>query len=187
MLIQGGPDGLLGAGRDGRRSAGTDARLLSATAAVFDAAFFHSMQLPQKMDIFMLSTPMAVPNIAETFVRLYCDLKRRWLGNRDGGGGGGGDYGGEHTHEDSTQDLCMSSSRTPLGENDDAGGEHAVEPETRVTDETLSRRRKRTLDSVVRALNGISDVSVVKNCCGRETSTQSSAFLRDVSTYRTNL
>ena len=165
VLIDGEPGGNLGGGRGSRRSAGTDARLLSATAAVFDAAFFHSMQLPQKMDIFMLSTPTSLPKIAETFVHLYCNLKRRWLGNhggRDGGGGGGGgggDHGsGEIVHEDSRQDLCTPSSRTHLGEYN-AGGECAVELGMRVSDETFSRRWKRTLDCVVRALNGISDVS----------------------------
>ena len=177
VLIEGRPDSNLGGGRDNRRSADTDARFLSATAAVFDAAFFHSMQLPQKMDVFMLPTPMSLPKIAETFVHLYCNLNLRWLGNRggDGGGcgGGGGNHGsGELTHEDSTQDLYTMSSRTKLEDARDAGGKPAVEPGTRVSDETFSQRRKITLDRVVRALNGISDVSRSYLPCFREISTR---------------
>lgn len=177
VLIEGGPDSNLGGGRDSRRSAGADAQLLSATAAVFDAAFFHSMQLPQKMDVFMLSTPMSLPKIADNIVHLYCSLKRRWLGNHggDGGGcgGGGGNHGsGELTHEDSRRDLYTISSRTHLGDECDAGGKRAVEPGTRVSDETFSWRRNITLDRVVRALNGISDVSRNYLLCFRETSTQ---------------
>lgn len=160
MFIEGGAAGILGGGRDNRRSAGTDARLLSATAAVFDAAFFHSMQLPQKMDVFMLSTPMSLPKIAETFVHLYCNLKRRWLGNQGLGGDGGSAHGsGDLLHEDSRLDLFSRSSRAHPGECVSRGA-RAVEPGTGVaSDETLSRRRKMTLDRVVRALNGISDVS----------------------------
>ena len=173
VLDGGRPDRNFGGGRASRRSTGTDVRLLAATAAVFDAAFFHSMQLPQKMDIFMISTPMALPKIADMFVYLYCNVKRRWLGKCSssfGGGGGddgwsGGDVGGgDLAHGDSRKDLCIPSPRTPPNECD-AGGERApVEPETRGAHEIFSRRRrkkKRTLDFVVRALNGISDVSRV--------------------------
>lgn len=155
VFIEREANGLLGGGRGNRRSAGTDARLLSATAAVFDAVFFHSMQLPQKMDVFMLSTPMSLPKIAENFVHLYCSLKHRWLGNQGLGGVHGS---GELVHEDSRQDLFTQSSRAHPGECD-ARGARAVEPGTGVSDETFSRRRKMTLDRVVRALNGISDVS----------------------------
>lgn len=60
-----------------------DARLISAAAAVLDAAFFHSLQSPQRIYLVGLPKPMCLPVVAENLVRVYFDLRRRILRHAD--------------------------------------------------------------------------------------------------------
>ncbi len=74
-----------------QREVVADARLISAAAAVLDAAFFHSLQSPQRMYLVGLPKPMCLPVVAENLVHVYCDLRRRILrnvGEADVDGGG---------------------------------------------------------------------------------------------------
>ncbi|CBJ31451.1 hypothetical protein Esi_0256_0037 [Ectocarpus siliculosus] len=126
-------------GFDGRRAVVSDARLISATAAVLDAAFFHSIQIPQRIDLVGRPKPMSLPAVAEHLVFVYCALCRRIVTNcEDGADNSDIDTGGRN-------DLKGFS---PAGVERLA--EDAMSP--------LDALSTGVLDRVVRALNGISDV-----------------------------
>lgn len=128
-------------GFDGRRAVISDARLISVTAAVLDAAFFHSIQIPQRIDLVGRPKPMSLPAVAEHLVFVYCALCRRIVTNcEDGADSSDIDTGG----------------RNDLKGFSPAGVERLAEDAMSPLD-TLSTG---VLDRVVRALNGISDVSI---------------------------
>ncbi|CAN0464725.1 unnamed protein product [Ectocarpus sp. 12 AP-2014] len=126
-------------GFDGGRAVVSDARLISATAAVLDAAFFHSIQIPQRIDLVGRPKPMSLPAVAEHLVFVYCALCRRIVTNcEDGAGSSDIDTGGRNGFKGFSP----------------AGVERLAEDAMSPLD-TLSTG---VLDRVVRAINGISDV-----------------------------
>ncbi|CAM9709394.1 unnamed protein product [Ectocarpus fasciculatus] len=125
--------------RDGRRAVVSDARLISATASVLDAAFFHSIQIPQRIHLVGRPKPMSLPAVAEDLVFVYCALCSRIVTPcEDGADSSDIDTGG----------------RSSLKGFSPAGVERLAEGAMSPLD-TLSTG---VLDRVVRALNGISDV-----------------------------
>lgn len=133
--------------RDSWREVFADARLISAAAAVLDAAFFHSLQFPQRVGLVGRPKPMSLPVVAENLFYVYCVLRRRIMSRQSGTDGNGGTecrkgLGGIY----SAGDKCLA------GE----GAEEAVGQ--MVSWDEVSRS---VLDRVVRALNGMSDVSSV--------------------------
>ena len=131
--------------RDAWRGVLADARLISAAAAVLDAAFFHSLQFPHRVGLVGRPKPTALPVVAENLFYLYCALRRRIAGQHCSGGGGP-----EREREDLGGGVFFSGNGC-LAE----GGEKGAEGPTVSWDEVL----RVVLDRVVRALNGMGDVS----------------------------
>lgn len=134
--------------RDSWRELLADARLVSAAAAVLDAAFFHSLQFPQSVGLVGRPKPTALPIVAENLFYVYCALRRRIMGQHGGAGIVGGterreDLGGVHSAGDGG---CLAEE-----------GEKNADGPMVSWDEVL----RVVLDRVVRALNGMSDVSFV--------------------------
>lgn len=132
--------------RDSQGEVVADARLISAAAAVLDAAFFHSLQFPQRVDFVGRPKPTALPLVAENLVCVYCALRRR-IAKIDDGGTDGGDGGVERRKGFDG----VSSARV---ESVVAGTEETAD--AMISWDEMSRG---VLDRVVRALNGMSDVS----------------------------
>lgn len=131
--------------RDSRGEVVADARLISATAAVLDAAFFHSLQFPQRVDFVGRPKPTALPLVADNLLCVYCALRRRIAKIDDGGTNGGGGV----------------ERRKGLDGVSSAGVESVVAGTEEMADAMISWNEMSTgvLDRVVRALNGMSDVS----------------------------
>lgn len=132
--------------RDGRRAVVSDARLISATASVLDAAFFHSIQIPQRVDLVGRPKPMSLPGVTENLVSVYCALCSRIV---------------THCEDGADSSDIDTGGRNGLRGFSPAGVERLAEDPMSPLD-TLSTG---VLDRVVRALNGISDVSIPNLCC----------------------
>lgn len=131
--------------RDSRREVLADARLIAAAAAVLDAAFFHSLQFPQRVGLVGRPKPTALPVVAENLFFVYCTLRRRIVRQHGGVDGGGGTE-----RRDDLDGVCSAGDDILAG----AGAEEAPGP--MVSWDEVSRV---VLDRVVRALNGMSGVS----------------------------
>lgn len=136
--------------RDGLRELLADARAVSAAAAVLDAAFFHSLQFPQRVLLVGRPKPTSLPVVAGNLFHVYCALRRqitRQHSGADGGGGAERRKRGLDSSVYSVDDQCFPEE----GEEGEAVG-------PMVSWDEVSRI---VLDRVVRALNGMSDVSSV--------------------------
>lgn len=133
--------------RDGGRQVLADARLISAAAAVLDAAFFHSLQFPQRVGLVGRPKPMSLPVVAGNLLHVYCALHRRIMRQRNSGPDG--DDGIEHGEDLSS--VYPVNARLFV-----EGGTDEMRDGPMVSWDEVSRD---VLDRVVRALNGMSDVS----------------------------
>lgn len=130
--------------RDSRCEVVADARLISAAAAVLDSAFFHSLQFPQRVDFVGRAKPMALPVVVDNLLYVYCTLRRRIVQLENGTDGGGG-----------------IKRRKGLDGVSSAGVDGLAAGTEETADAMISWDELSTgvLDRVVRALNGMSDVS----------------------------
>lgn len=133
--------------RDSRCEVVADARLISAAAAVLDAAFFHSLQFPQRIDFVGKPKPTSLPVVAENLLYVYCALRRRIVKHDIDTDGGGG-----------------TERRKGLEGVSSAGVERLAEGTQETADAMISwdEISRGVLDRVVRALNGMSDVRSTK-------------------------
>lgn len=149
----------LGGGeRDNPWAAVTDARRLAATAAVLDAAFFHSLQVPKRIDLVARAMPISLPALAEILVKVYSDVRGRLLKHNNGDDGGCGDKyrckANQQTFGISPVEADFKSGRSNAGvgrEEEGIGTTDTVDPREEIATGMLDR--------VVRALNGMGDVS----------------------------
>lgn len=159
-------EGLAGSSGDRRsnlRTVVAEARHLSAATAVLDAAFFHSLQVSERVDLVGRAIPVTLPAVAETLVKAYCDLRQRLLNyydddDNDDGKGAGGRLGARR-HDGSWQSYGIKSSEdmSVCG----AGARRTSEENREIEGVgSLDDISTGILDRVVRALNGMSDVSV---------------------------
>lgn len=132
---------------DSWREVFADARLISAAAAVLDAAFFHSLRFPQRVCLVGRPKPSSLPVVADNLFYVYCALRRRMMRQPSGADGAGGierEKGLDGVY--SADDECMTKK----------GAEEASCPMV-----AWGKMSRGVLDRIVRALNGISDVSLV--------------------------
>lgn len=134
-----------------------EARSLAAAAAVIDAAFFHSLQVPKRIDLIERAIPVSLPAMAEVLTTVHCSVHTRLQGCWQK------KYRSDHEQcglvDTPTRSLSRSSVVGP--------GRGGSRDDTQADEETALARKegsmeqasKHTLDLVVRALNGISDVS----------------------------
>eukprot|EP00903_Cladosiphon_okamuranus_P007057 g6860.t1 len=130
--------------RDDRREVLADAHLISAAAAVLDAAFFHSLQFPQRVGLVGRPKPTALPVVAENLFFVFCALRHRIGRQNCGVDGGGGTQ-----RRDDLDGVYSAGDESLAGD----GAQEAAD--SMVSWEDVSTV---VLDRVVRALNGMSDV-----------------------------
>ena len=143
-----------------QQAALVDARSLSAAAAVFDAAFFHSLEISRRMDFVARPLPFSLPTLAEILVNAFFGVRRRLQRYRKSKGSA--DDSGWSRQENVYR--MRQGSNAFLLESSEEGRD--------VVGQTVSYRGtssspeneegedlERVLDHVVRAVNGISDVS----------------------------
>ena len=136
--------------QDSRRQVLADARSISAAAAVLDAAFFHSLQFPQRVGLVGRPKPTALSVVAENLFCVYCANHRRIVWQHSGADGGGGngrrdDLDGLYSAGD--EGLVREGTAAAAAAEEAAGPVASSDEVSRVV-----------LDRVVRALNGMSDV-----------------------------
>lgn len=54
-----------------------DMRWFSAAAAVLNSAFFHSIEVPERIDLVARPIPVSIPRVSELLVDVYFSLRRR--------------------------------------------------------------------------------------------------------------
>ncbi|CAM9276371.1 unnamed protein product [Hapterophycus canaliculatus] len=135
-----------GGGLDSQLETISDARRVSAAAAVLDAAFFHSMQFPKRVDLVGRPKPTSLPVVAENLVCVYSALQKRIMGHCNRANGGSGiesrNNSGGGVPSTSVGRLLADSDQTP---------DAILQWDGIMTN---------LLDHVVRALNGMSDLSI---------------------------
>lgn len=138
-----------GKGRFSRREIVAHARLVSAMATVLDAAFFHSMQCTKTVDLVGRPKATSLPVVSDNLLCVYCTLQRRILsfGDRDDGGHG---IAGSNALGGGVSFPSFESILPGSWEEERTNG---MLPQDFIMTGIL--------DNVVRALNGMSDVSVV--------------------------
>lgn len=137
-----------------RWKAMVDARRLSAVSAVLDAAFFHSLQVPSRLDLVACPRPVSLPAVAEFLVSVYFFVRGRLLRYCESD-----DIGDENIHGGTRQslDTFFAGVRRGSDVSDlDSAGPRVESPGTVSSVEDMLTE---VMDRVVRALSGMSDVS----------------------------
>lgn len=81
-----------GNSEDVRTSLVSEVRRFSAAAAVLNSAFFHSVEVPKRVNLVARSSPVSLPVVAEFLVDIFSGLRRRltlWQHDAYGGCGEG--------------------------------------------------------------------------------------------------
>lgn len=139
-----------------------DVRRFAAATAVLDSAFFHSLQVPGRIDLVSRPMPASLPVVAGLLVEVYSSLCRRLSRC-------GHEHDGDLTRENKGRktEQCLD---VPLVESyrhsgEAAAGRDGAGSETKMYDavDAWVEMSTHIQDRVVRAINGMSDVSMARS------------------------
>lgn len=147
----------------GRVTTVADVRRFAAATAVLDSAFFHSLQVPGRINLVSRPMPVSLPVVAGLLVEVYASLCRRLSRCRDDHDGGELTRENERGKAELYLDFPSVEAYRRRGE---AGvGHDGAASVARAYDamDAWVDLSTQIQDRVVRAINGMSDVSMTRS------------------------